>query len=387
MEAALHETTSLGALADESNATGALDTGLISILADDGSLKRSDITALPTMGVRVQAYAEMKRLRLLDARMILLQRQGRVGFYGACTGQEVTPIATALACQPADWLFPALRESVAMLVRGFPLVPYLAQIFGCSGDILKGRQMPSHMSAKEVHQVSWSSCIGTQLPQAVGTAWAAKLRGDPIVTVGFVGDGGTSEPDFHNAMNFAAVHKVPCVIICQNNHWAISVPAAKQTASETIAIKGRAYGVPSARVDGNDFLATYAVIREAVAQARYGGGPAFIEAVTYRVGAHSTSDDPTRYRSQDEVDSWIARDPVLRLRKHLLREGALTDAQEAAMEDRFNQEIAAAIATVEAMGPPERASLFDDVYAELPWNLQEQRETLLSCPPAPAPHG
>src|SRR6185436_16914948 len=142
----------------------------------------------------LRAYRELKRLRLLDARMILLQRQGRVGFYGACTGQEATPVATALALDQGDWIFPALRESVIMLVRGFPLPKYVAQVFGNAGDVLKGRQMPSHMSGRAVHQVSWSSCIGPQLPQAVGAAWAAKLRGDAAVVVGFMGDGATSEP-------------------------------------------------------------------------------------------------------------------------------------------------------------------------------------------------
>jgi pyruvate dehydrogenase E1 component alpha subunit/2-oxoisovalerate dehydrogenase E1 component alpha subunit len=361
------------------------DLGLYRVLRDDGS---ADPATDPGMSTELllRAYREMKRLRLLDARMILLQRQGRIGFYGACTGQEATPIAAALAIEPSDWVFQALRESVMMLVRGFPLSTYLAQIYGNSGDILKGRQMPSHMSGRQVNQVSWSSCLGPQLPQAVGAAWAAKLKGDKVVTLGFVGDGATSEPDFHAAMTFAGVYRVPCVIICQNNHWAISVPSSRQTASATFAVKGRAYGVPSIRVDGNDVLALYHVISDAVARARAGRGPTYIEALTYRIGAHSTSDDPTRYRSQDEVELWMERDPQARLRRHLVHRGLLDDAADATLEAELNAEIAAAVTAIEALPPPDRETLFDDVYKELPWNLKEQREELRRVPPAPT-HG
>ena len=361
------------------------DLGLYRVLRDDGS---ADPATDPGMSAEllVRAYREMKRLRLLDARMILLQRQGRIGFYGACTGQEATPIAAALAIEPADWVFQALRESVMMLVRGFPLPTYLAQIYGNSGDILKGRQMPSHMSGRQVNQVSWSSCLGPQLPQAVGAAWAAKLKGDRTVTLGFVGDGATSEPDFHAAMTFAGVYRVPCVIICQNNHWAISVPSSRQTASTTFAVKGRAYGVPSVRVDGNDVLALYHVISDAVARARAGRGPTYIEALTYRIGAHSTSDDPTRYRAQEEVELWMERDPQARLRRHLVHRDLLDDATDAALEQELNAEIAAAVSAIEALPPPDRETLFDDVYKELPWNLADQREELRRAPPAPT-HG
>ena len=223
------------------------DLGLYRVLNDDGSADPATDPAIDG-ALALRAYREMKRLRLLDARMILLQRQGRVGFYGACTGQEATPIAAALAIEPTDWVFQALRESVMMLVRGFPLQQYIAQVFGNAGDILKGRQMPSHMSGRSVNHVSWSSCLGPQLPQAVGAAWAAKLKGERTVVLGFVGDGATSEPDFHAAMNFAAVFKTPSVLVCQNNHWAISVPASRQTASATFAVKGRAYEIGRAHV-------------------------------------------------------------------------------------------------------------------------------------------
>lgn len=362
------------------------DLGLFTVLRDDGTADPKTDPHMPDALI-LRAYEEIKRLRLLDARMILLQRQGRVGFYGACTGQEATPIASALALSPQDWVFPALRESVMMLVRGFPLTTYIAQIFGNAGDVLKGRQMPSHMSGKSVHQVSWGSCIGTQIPQAIGAAWAAKIKRDPHVVLGFMGDGATSEPDFHNAMNFAAVFRVPCVLICQNNHWAISVPTSRQSASATIAVKGRAYGIPSLRVDGNDVLAVYGAVSQAIARARSGGGPSFIEALTYRIGAHSTSDDPSRYRSQEEVDQWIKRDPLLRLRHYLETRGLIDEAKDAELETRLSAQIAEAIAAVEPLAAPARETLFDDVYAEMPWHLAEQRDQYLRTSPAPAQGG
>jgi len=370
--------------APETSPEMAPDLGLFRVLRDDGSVDPAHDPRMPDALVS-RAYREMKRLRLLDARMILLQRQGRVGFYGACTGQEATPIATALALRNEDWVFPGLRESVMMLVRGFSLPKYIAQIFGNAGDVLKGRQMPSHMSGRAASYVSWGSCIGTQLPHAVGAAWAAKVQKKDAVTVGFLGDGATSEPDFHNAMNFAAVFRVPCLLICQNNHWAISVPTARQTASQTLAVKGRGYGMPGIRVDGNDALAVYAVVSQAAARARSGGGPTFIEALTYRIGAHSTSDDPSRYRSQDEVDAWMKKDPVARLRRHLIHRGLLDDAKDQALEKELNAEIIAAVNEVESLPPPARETLFDDVYEAPPWHLAEQRDELLRTPPAPPP--
>ncbi len=356
--------------------------GLLRVLRDDG---RTDPATDPFLAadVLLKMYRQLRHVRVLETRMVALQRQGRIGFYGSCTGQEATPIGTAFALEQTDWVFPALRESAIMLARGFPLVKYLAQVFGNEVDVLKGRQMPSHMSAREVDQVSWSSCIGPQIPQAVGAAWAAKRRGDRVVTVGFLGDGATSQPDFHNAMNFGAVFKVPCVIICQNNHWSISVPTSRQTASKTIAVKAKAYGMRGVRVDGNDVLAVYRAVGDAAATARAGNGPTFIESVTYRIGAHSTSDDPTRYRSEEEVREWAKKDPIDRFRKHLVYLGVLDDALDQHIEAELNQEISAAIDEVERHGPPPRESLFDDVYAELPWNLREERDELLAGPPAP----
>jgi pyruvate dehydrogenase E1 component alpha subunit len=351
------------------------DIALLRVLRDDAS---ADPASDPLLSpdVLLRGYREMRRLRLLDDRMISLQRQGRVGFYGGARGQEAVPIAIALALREEDWVFPALREQSLMLVRGFPLRTFIAQVLGNSGDVLKGRQMPSHQSGRAVHQVSASSCVGPQLPQAVGAAWAMRLRGAGSIAVAFCGDGATSQPDFHAAMNFAGVWRVPCVIVCQNNQFSISVPTARQTASRTIAVKARAYGMPGIRVDGNDFLAVYAASRDAFERARSGGGPTLIEALTYRMGAHSTSDDPTRYRSDAELETWARKDPLIRLRKHLVKAELLTDAADNALEEQLTTEIRAAVTQAEGLPPVDPASLVQDVYAELPWHLREQLQVL-----------
>jgi pyruvate dehydrogenase E1 component alpha subunit/2-oxoisovalerate dehydrogenase E1 component alpha subunit len=358
------------------------DIALVRVLRDDGSADPSTDPLLPEATVR-RAYREMKRLHALDARMYLLQRQGRIGFYGSAQGQEAVPIATGLAVTPDDWVFPALRETGVMLVRGFPLPALVAQVFGNSADLLKGRQMPSHPSGRSVNQVSWSSCIGPQIPQAVGAAWAMRAKKSGAVSVAFMGDGATSQGDFHAAMNFAGVWKVPCVLVCQNNHWSISVPAERQTASRTFAVKARAYGIAGVRVDGNDVLAVYAALQSALERARTGGGATFIEAVTYRMGPHSTSDDPSRYRENAEVEAWAAKDPLRRLRAHMVHLGLVSEASDAALEAELAAEIGAAVDAVEAMPAPERESLLNDVYADPPWHLREQLESLKKVGPPP----
>ena len=350
-----------------------------------GARKDAPKEVLPEPKLLVRLYGEMVRLRTLDERMMTLQRQGRVGFYGACTGQEAATLASAIALAPSDWIFPALREGGAMLLRGFPLVPYLCQVFGNEGDETKGRQMPSHMASKSVNQVSWGSCIGTQLPQAVGAAMAAKIKGDKTVIAAYLGDGAASEGDFHVALNFAGVFKAPVVFICQNNHWAISVPSQKQTASESIAIKAVAYGIPGVKVDGNDAVEVYLAVKAAVERARSGGGPTLVECDTYRIGAHSSSDDPSRYRDEREVEAWRKRDPIESLRARLDAAGLWTHAQEDALRARVLEEVNAAIAEAEQKPDPPREGLFDDVYARLPWHLREERDQMLAGPPVPRP--
>ncbi len=333
-----------------------------------------------------RVYRDMVRLRTVDERMITLQRQGRVGFYGACTGQEAATLGSGFALQPEDWIFPGLREAGIMLQRGFSLVTWLAQVFGNSGDVTKGRQMPSHQAARSVNQVSWGSCIGTQISQAVGAAYAMRYQQSGAVAAAYLGDAATSSSDFHVGLNFAGVFKVPVVFLCQNNHWGISTSRRNQTASESIAIKAQAYGFSGVRVDGNDVEQVYSVVKAAVEKARAGGGPTLVELETYRIGAHSTSDDPTRYRDQAEVEVWKKRDPLERCLAALLKRKCWTKAQDERLKAELLDEVNRAITEAEALPPPALQTLFDDVYAVEPWNLTEQRAQLAASlvPTAPA---
>jgi len=330
------------------------------------------------LALRLDFLRELHKIRLLDGRMQALQRQGRVGFYGTCTGQEAVPVALGFALDRADWIFPALRESSVLLVRGFSLETYIAQVFGNVHDVLKGRQMPSHMSGRARNVVSWSSCIGTQLTHAVGAAWAAKIRRETVITAACLGDGATSSADFHSALNFAQVFRAPCIFVCQNNQWAISTPASRQSNTKSFAEKARGYAMPAERVDGNDVCGLYGAFLRASERARSGFGPTFLECVTYRIGPHSTSDDPTLYRSEAEVNEWRARDPIARLERELVAEGALDEPAIASLKAELGAELDATLARVEAEPPPPRATLFDDVYAELPAHLIEQRNELFA---------
>lgn len=336
----------------------------------------TDDAAPSTAARRFELYRHLRRIRLLDERLVLLQRQGRIGFHGSVAGQEAAPVAAALALCPNDWIFPALRESYAMLVRGFPLARYIAQDFGSSLDVTKGRQMPSHQSACEVNVASWSSCIATQLPQAVGMALAAKKQGKSAISLAFLGDGATSHPDFHAALNFAAVFRAPCVFVCQNNQFAISVPVERQSANPRLFEKAAAYGIAGLRVDGNDAELLLATFERAAESVRAGHGPCFIECLTYRVGPHSSSDDPSRYRDESVALAWRERDPVRLVRERLVADGALDPETEAALERELTTELDLAVAAVEPSPPPSASTLLDDVYCRRPWHLQEQAEEL-----------
>jgi pyruvate dehydrogenase E1 component alpha subunit/2-oxoisovalerate dehydrogenase E1 component alpha subunit len=220
--------------------------------------------------------------------------------------------------------------------------------------------------------------IGTQIPQAMGAAWAAKIKRDDVVVIGYLGDGATSSTDFHCALTFAGVHKVPCIFFCQNNQFAISVPFAKQTASDGIAVKAKAYGMAGVAVDGNDVLAVYRATQEAAERARAGEGATLIEAITYRLEGHSSSDDPTRYRDEAVTQQWIAKDPIARFRNFLDLEGLVDEALDARIRAEQKQAIDAAIATAEAAPPPDVGTLFTDVYAEMPRHIREQRDATLA---------
>jgi pyruvate dehydrogenase E1 component alpha subunit len=321
-------------------------------------------------------YRLMVLTRNLDIRGLQLQRQGRIGFYIGCLGQEAAQIGSGYALKPEDWVFPAYREVGTALLRGITLKQLMNQYFGNAEDLEKGRQLTNLYGVKAVNFVTGSAPIATQIPHAVGVALAAKIRGDPIVTIVYFGDGGTSENDFHTGMNFAGVYKTPTVFFCQNNHWAISVPVEKQTAAQTIAIKAKAYGFEGARVDGNDILAVYRTTKEAVDKARKGGGPTLIEAVTYRMGPHSSSDDPKRYRTDQEMAEWQKRDPIVRFRKYLEKKRIWSEADEKRAQEDANREIDEAVAYAEKLPKPGLETLFTDVYAEMPWNLEEQLREL-----------
>jgi len=321
-------------------------------------------------------YKLMVLVRNLDIRGLQLQRQGRIGFFIGSLGQEACQIGSAYALKPEDWIFPAYREIGAVLLRGVTLKEVMNQYFANAEDLEKGRQITNLYGAKSANFVSGSAPIATQLPHAVGAALAAKIRADPIVTLVYFGEGATSENDFHTGMNFAGVFKTPTIFFCQNNHWAISVPVERQTGAETIAIKAKAYGFEGVRVDGNDILAVYRTTKEAVDKARQGGGPTLIEAVTYRLGPHSSSDDPTRYRTQEELEEWQRRDPVTRFRKYLEKKQLWSEADEKNVQEETNREIDEAIAYAEKVPRPGIETLFTDVYAEMPWHLEEQLRDL-----------
>jgi pyruvate dehydrogenase E1 component alpha subunit len=322
----------------------------------------------------VRIYEAMLRTRLLDDRMLALQRQGRVSFHVGCKGEEAAIIASAAALRDRDWIFPCYRELGALLWRGFPLQRYVDNMFGNVDDVVQGRQMPDHITGRQWAYASVSSPIGTQIMHAVGFGWAAKLKHDDLATAVFFGDGATSTPDFHTGLNFAGVFKTPTIFLCRNNRWAISVPSDKQTASASFAAKGAAYGVRGLRVDGNDALATYRAVREAVERIERGEGPTLIELVTYRLGGHSTSDDPKAYRSNDEVEQWTQVDPLLRLRRHLEHLGVWSELQERRFSAQLDSELKQCVELAEKKPPPALSSMFDGVYKERPWHLDEQYE-------------
>jgi pyruvate dehydrogenase E1 component alpha subunit/2-oxoisovalerate dehydrogenase E1 component alpha subunit len=346
-------------------------TGLFQILDEEG---RADPARVPQLGLAemVRIYRGMLTSRLLDTRLLPMQRQGRIGFYIGPTGQEAGVIGGAHALEPRDYFVPGLRETAAGLYRGMPLRTHLAQIFGNANDLGHGRQLSCHSGTRESHHVVMSSCVSSQIPHATGIAMAAKIKKDPIVALCYLGDGGTSEEDFHVGLNFAAVYQVPVVFVCQNNQWAISTPLELQTASETIAVKGLAYGIPSIRVDGNDIFGVYATVKSAVDRARAGGGPTFIESLTYRIGPHSSSDDPTRYRDEAEPEAWRQKDPITRFKKWLAASGTLSDVEQTALTEELDREIRDAIALEEKAAPPELRTLITDVFAETNWLLEEQ---------------
>ena len=334
----------------------------LSILDSDGNL---DAALEPDI-----RPAELKRIyramllgRRLDERMVRLQRQGRIGTFAPIKGQEASQLGSVATLRPGDWMVPSFRETAAMIWRGWPIEKLLMFFAG----YVEGGQ-----PGADQNDLPITIPVATQLPHAVGLAYAAQYRGDDVVVMVYFGDGATSEGDFHEALNFAGVWHVPVVFVCQNNQWAISVPIKKQTHSRTIAQKALAYGFPGIQVDGNDVLAVHAASTEAVERAREGDGPTLIECVTYRLGVHTTADDPTKYRSNEEVAEWERKDPLTRFSKYLEKKNLLDEGLEAAVD----AEIAEAVKRFESTPPADLLAIFDHVYAEPPPHLEAQREEL-----------
>src|SRR2546422_7110578 len=325
-------------------------------------------------------YRGMSLQRILDNRMLALQRQGRIGFYGPSLGQEAAIVGAAMAMGPEDWIVPQYREPGAALVRGMPLKELLCQLMGNAEDPVKGHQMPCHYVYRKGNYLSISSPVGTQLPHAVGIGWAMTLRGEKKAVLVFFGDGATSTGDFHAAMNFAGVFKTPTVFLCNNNQWAISVPVSKQTASGTLAEKANAYGFDGIRVDGMDALAVYRATRDAARTAREGLGPTLVEAVTYRMGPHSSSDDPSRYRDEAEVAMWQARDPLLRFRKYLEHPGWWGEGREARLGQEIGGENTPSVQEAEPVPPPPIQDSFAHGHAEMPPHLRQEMDAFLGLP-------
>ncbi len=344
-------------------------------LREDHSVDPSLDPGLPPEEL-IRLHSAMWRLRALDEKAMALQRSGRIGFYVPSSGQEAAEIGAGSALREGDWVFPSYRDHGIAMMRGYPLAALVGQLFGNRSDETRGRQMPNHWCDRSARIVSVSSPVATQLPHAVGAAYAVKLRRErAAVLVGF-GDGGTSTGAFHAAMNFAGVFRVPLVFFCCNNQYAISVPFSKQTASGSVAVKADAYGFEGVRVDGNDPLAVLFVTRRALERARAGGGPTLVEAVTYRMGPHSTADDPTRYRTEEEVAAWAKRDPILRFARHLAARGILDEAGAGRAEEEAREEVNRVVRECEGAPPVPPESLVEDVYAEIPWHLKEQRNLL-----------
>jgi len=350
--------------------TGA-DFPLFTVLREDGSAHPAEVGMADEEVLRLHRWMVLGRE--LDERMITLQRQGRIGFYVGAIGEEAAIIGAAAAMEEQDWIFPSYREHAAALMRGMPLVTFVCDLLGNAGDRMLGHQMPCHETWRQGRYASISSPIATQIPHAVGAAWAARLRGDEMVALTYFGDGATSANDFHVAMNFAGVQRAPVVFLCRNNGWAISVPREKQTAAETIAQKALAYGMRGERVDGNDLFAVRNATRRARELAAQGKGPTLIECVTYRVEGHSTSDDPRAYRPPELVEPWRRKDPIQRVEKFLAVRGVLGPGEGERIRAEVREQILRSIdeaCRYEAKPPLE--TLFDGVYAEPLWQQREQ---------------
>ncbi|SFA49927.1 pyruvate dehydrogenase E1 component alpha subunit [Parageobacillus thermantarcticus] len=338
---------------------------MIQLLDENGNGDEKELASFSDEFL-VTLYRWMRKARVIDERLLKMQRQGRIGTYAPFSGQEAAQIGSVLALEKDDWIFPTYREIAACLAHGLPL----AQIFRYVRGHLSGGRTPEHLNIFPIQII-----IGAQTLHATGCAWATKLKGETQVSVCYFGDGATSQGDFHEALNFASVYQVPVIFFCQNNQYAISVPVHRQTASRTIAQKAVAYGMKGVLVDGNDALAVYKTMKKAVDAARNGEGPILIEALTYRLGPHTTSDDPTKYRNAEEAEQWRSKkDPLRRLRVLLERRGIWTEEKEEAWVAQVNDEVTAAYEEAAADETGSIVDAFNYVYGKPSKLLQEQQE-------------
>jgi len=339
-----------------------------SILNEKGELDKALEPDIPEE-LLLRLFRTMLLARKFDERLLSLQRQGRIGTFPPISGQEAAHLGAAATLLSSDWFVPAFRETAAEIWRGRSLESVILYYNGFNEgvDIPEGR-----------NDLPTSVPVGSQIIHAVGLGWAARYRQTDNVAMAFFGDGATSEGDFHEGLNFASVFQVPAIFVCQNNHWAISIPRSKQTRSKTLAQKALAYGMPGIQVDGNDILAVYVAAQEAVDRARSGGGPTLIECVTYRMAVHTTADDPKRYRTEEEVEQWKKRDPITRFQTYLIDKGVISEDKIAGLDSEVAEEIQSAIDRAEeqmkTLGDP--IDMFEHAYAEMPPYLKEQRESL-----------
>ncbi|HVE01465.1 MAG TPA: 3-methyl-2-oxobutanoate dehydrogenase (2-methylpropanoyl-transferring) subunit alpha [Sphingomicrobium sp.] len=364
--------------------THPLTTDLVRVLGDDDKAVGPWNPKLDPDTLR-KILNDMVTVRIFDDRMYRSQRQGKTSFYMKCTGEEAIATAAAAALDREDVHFPTYRQQGLLVARGYPLVDMMNQIYSNKGDKLKGRQLPIMYSDKAYGFFSISGNLGTQFPQAVGWAMAAAIKGDSRIAMGWIGDGATAEGDFHSAMTFAAVYNAPVILATVNNQWAISSFSGIAGAERaTFAQRAVGYGLAGLRVDGNDALAVYAAVNWAAERARSNLGPTLIEFFTYRAEGHSTSDDPSGYRPTNEAKAWPLGDPIERLKAHLIALGEWDDERHAEMAAEADAAVRAAQKESEKLGIlPEQGkddigSMFEDVYADVPWNLAEQREQALS---------
>ena len=341
----------------------------LSILDENGNLD-GDLEPEIADNLHRKMFRAMLLGRRFDERMLDLQRQGRIGTFPPIKGQEAAHIGAVTLLRVSDWLVPAFRETAAEIMRGRSMESVLLYYSGYN----EGTRIPDTQ-----RDLPMSVPVASQIIHAVGLGWAAKYRQTDEVIMTFFGDGATSEGDFHEGLNCAAVYQCPVVFVCQNNQWAISLPLTGQTHSTTLAQKALAYGMPGIQVDGNDILSVYTATKEAVDRARAGGGPTLIECVTYRVLMHTTADDPKRYQSEEEVQLWEKRDPLPRYRTYLENKKILTEEQFVALDKEIRQEIQMAVDNAEKsmrdLGDP--LDMFDHLYAQLPLHLQKQKEELI----------